>query len=166
MHDVINPATELVVAIGSSLSTSRRPDAAIARAQRSPAGMAAVAPADRAALLVRSPTSSASTTRSSRSSRSLNAGHTISNARWEANNVANVLGYYAGAPERLFGRQIPVPGGIDVTFKEPVGVVGIIVPWNFRCRSPAGASPRPSRPGAPSCSSRPSSTPLTAIRLG
>ena len=54
-----------------------------------------------------------------------NAGHTIGNARWEANNVANVLNYYSGAPERLFGRQIPVAGGIDVTFKEPVGVVGV-----------------------------------------
>ena len=60
-----------------------------------------------------------------------NAGHTIGNARWEANNVVNVLNYYAGAPERLFGRQIPVPGGVDITFREPIGVVGIIVPWNF-----------------------------------
>ena len=60
-----------------------------------------------------------------------NSGHTISNARWEAGNVRDVLAYYAGAPERLFGRQIPVPGGLDVTFREPIGVVGIIVPWNF-----------------------------------
>ena len=60
-----------------------------------------------------------------------NSGHTISNARWEAGNVRDVLAYYSGAPERLFGRQIPVPGGVDVTFREPIGVVGIIVPWNF-----------------------------------
>ena len=60
-----------------------------------------------------------------------NAGHTIGNARWEAGNVRDVLTYYAAAPERLFGRQIPVAGGLDVTFKEPLGIVGIIVPWNF-----------------------------------
>ena len=60
-----------------------------------------------------------------------NSGHTISNARWEAGNVRDVLEYYAAAPERLFGRQIPVAGGLDVTFKEPLGVVGVIVPWNF-----------------------------------
>ena len=60
-----------------------------------------------------------------------NAGHTITNARWEAGNVRDVLEYYAGAPERHAGRQIPVEGGVDVTFHEPIGVVGIIVPWNF-----------------------------------
>ncbi|MSV87771.1 MAG: aldehyde dehydrogenase family protein, partial [Actinobacteria bacterium] len=61
----------------------------------------------------------------------LNSGHTIGNARWEAGNVRDVLNYYSAAPERLFGRQIPVPNGIDITFKEPLGVIGIIVPWNF-----------------------------------
>lgn len=61
----------------------------------------------------------------------LNSGHTISNALWEAENVHNVLNYYAAAPERLFGQQIPVPGGINITYKEPLGVVGVIVPWNF-----------------------------------
>src|SRR6478735_5972376 len=60
-----------------------------------------------------------------------NAGHTWGNARWEAGNVRDCLNCYAGAPERLFGRQIPVAGGTDVTFHEPLGVVGIIVPWNF-----------------------------------
>ena len=51
--------------------------------------------------------------------------------RWEAGNVRDVIEFYAGAPERHSGRQIPVPGGLDVTFHEPLGVVGIIVPWNF-----------------------------------
>jgi acyl-CoA reductase-like NAD-dependent aldehyde dehydrogenase len=60
-----------------------------------------------------------------------NAGHVIGNARWEAGNVRDVLEYYAAAPERHSGRQIPVPGGVDLTFHEPLGVVGIIVPWNF-----------------------------------
>ena len=56
-----------------------------------------------------------------------NAGHTIGNARWEAGNVREVLTYDAAAPERLFGRQIPVPGGLDVTFREPLGVCAAIV---------------------------------------
>src|SRR5689334_24455953 len=60
-----------------------------------------------------------------------NSGHTLGNARWEAGNVRDVLNYYSAAPERLFGRQIPVPGGVDLTFHEPLGVVGVIVPWNF-----------------------------------
>lgn len=60
-----------------------------------------------------------------------NAGHTIGNARWEAGNVRDVLAYYSAAPERLFGRQIPVAGGLDITLKEPLGVVSVIVPWNF-----------------------------------
>ncbi len=60
-----------------------------------------------------------------------NAGHTIGNARWEAGNVRDVLTYYSAAPERHFGRQIPVAGGVNMTFHEPLGVVGIIVPWNF-----------------------------------
>ena len=56
-----------------------------------------------------------------------NSGHTIGNARWEAENVRNVLAYYSGAPERHSGKQIPVAGGVDLTFYEPLGVVGIIL---------------------------------------
>ena len=60
-----------------------------------------------------------------------NSGHPISQARWEAGHVRDVLNYYAAAPERLAGKQIPVAGGLDVTFHEPLGVVGVITPWNF-----------------------------------
>ena len=60
-----------------------------------------------------------------------NSGHPIGSARWEAGHVRDVLNYYAGAPERMIGQQIPVAGGMDVTFHEPLGVVGVIVPWNF-----------------------------------
>jgi len=60
-----------------------------------------------------------------------NSGHTITNARWEARNVRDVIAYYSAAPERLIGQQIPVADGLDVTFHEPLGVVGVIVPWNF-----------------------------------
>ena len=95
----------------------------------------------------------------------LNAGHTIGNARWEAGNVRDVLTYYAAAPERLFGRQIPVPGGLDVTFREPLGVVGIIVPWNFPMPI-AGWGFAPALAAGNCVVLKPAElTPLTAIRL-
>src|SRR6267154_908276 len=90
----------------------------------------------------------------------------VGQARWEAGNVADVLRYYAAAPERLFGRQIPVPGGLNVTFQEPVGVVGLIVPWNFPMPilgwglGPALAA------GNPVIAKPAERTPLTAIRFG
>jgi acyl-CoA reductase-like NAD-dependent aldehyde dehydrogenase len=165
MHDVINPATELVVASVPSLSLEET-DAAIARAKAALPAWAAVAPADRAAMLRRFSDIVRDHNEELAQLEVLNSGHTISNARWEANNVANVLGYYAGAPERLFGRQIPVPGGIDVTFKEPVGVVGIIVPWNFPMPI-AGWGFAPALAAGCTVVMKPAElTPLTAIRLG
>src|SRR5204862_5644058 len=60
-----------------------------------------------------------------------NAGKPIADARGEMEMVAQTFRYYAGAPERLVGQTIPVAGGVDMTFREPLGVVGLIVPWNF-----------------------------------
>jgi acyl-CoA reductase-like NAD-dependent aldehyde dehydrogenase len=60
-----------------------------------------------------------------------NSGHVIGNAEWEAGHVRDVLQFYSASPERLSGRQIPVAGGMDVTFNEPLGVVAVIAPWNF-----------------------------------
>src|SRR5581483_9950059 len=60
-----------------------------------------------------------------------NSGHPISSAEWEAGHVRDVLQYYAASPERLSGKQIPVADGLNVTFHEPLGVVGVITPWNF-----------------------------------
>src|SRR6202043_1902062 len=94
-----------------------------------------------------------------------NAGHTIGNARWEAGNVRDVLNYYAAAPERLSGRQIPVTGGIDVTFKEPLGVVGVIVPWNFPMPI-AGWALAPALAAGNTVALKPAEvTPLTALPL-
>jgi acyl-CoA reductase-like NAD-dependent aldehyde dehydrogenase len=96
----------------------------------------------------------------------LNAGHTIGNARWEAGNVRDCLAYYSAAPERLFGRQIPVPGGLDVTFHEPLGVVGVIVPWNFPMPI-AGWGFAPALAAGNAVVLKPAEiTPLTAIRIG
>jgi betaine-aldehyde dehydrogenase len=60
-----------------------------------------------------------------------NAGKPIADARGEISMVSETFRYYAGAPERLLGRTIPVAGGVDMTFREPLGVVGLITPWNF-----------------------------------
>jgi betaine-aldehyde dehydrogenase len=60
-----------------------------------------------------------------------NAGKPIGDARGEMGMVVETFRYYAGAPERLLGQTIPVAGGVNMTFREPLGVVGLIVPWNF-----------------------------------
>ncbi|MCW2785403.1 MAG: Betaine-aldehyde dehydrogenase [Marmoricola sp.] len=96
----------------------------------------------------------------------LNSGHTIGNARWEAGNVRDVLNYYSAAPERMFGRQIPVPGGLDFTVREPLGVIGVIVPWNFPMPI-AGWGFGPALAAGNTVVLKPAElTPLTAIRLG
>ncbi|WP_243076225.1 aldehyde dehydrogenase [Microbacterium sp. SS28] len=95
-----------------------------------------------------------------------NSGHPISSARWEASHVAQVLNFYAGAPERLNGQQIPVAGGLDVTFHEPYGVVGIIVPWNFPMTI-ASWGFAPALAAGNAVVLKPAElTPLTAVRLG
>jgi acyl-CoA reductase-like NAD-dependent aldehyde dehydrogenase len=96
----------------------------------------------------------------------VNSGHPISQARWEAGHVRDVLTYYSAAPERMIGKQIPVAGGLDVTFLEPLGVVGVIVPWNFPMTIASwGFSPALAAGNAVVL--KPAEwTPLTAIRLG
>ena len=96
----------------------------------------------------------------------LNSGHPIGQARWEAGHVRDVLTYYSAAPERLIGKQIPVAGGIDITFLEPIGVVGVIVPWNFPMTI-ASWGFAPALAAGNAVVLKPAEwTPLTAIRLG
>lgn len=129
-HDVISPVDESVIASIEQVDADGV-DAAIERAVRAQSEWASVAPGDRARLLRRAAEAIDAAIEELAQLEVRNSGHTISNARWEAGNVRDVLNYYAGAPERHFGRQIPVAGGVDITFREPIGVVGIIVPWNF-----------------------------------
>jgi len=165
MFSVINPATEEVVASIAPTSLEGV-DEAIASANIALKSWREVAPSDRAQLLRRFSDVVRDHVEELAQLEVLNSGHTIGNARWEANNVANVLGYYSGAPERLFGRQIPVAGGIDITFKEPVGVVGLIVPWNFPMPI-AGWGFAPALAAGCTVVMKPAElTPLTAIRLG
>jgi acyl-CoA reductase-like NAD-dependent aldehyde dehydrogenase len=162
---VVNPATEDVIATVPSASVEQA-DEAIARASEALPAWRAVAPGDRAAILRRFSDIVREHVDELADLEVANSGHTIGNARWEAGNVANVLGYYSGAPERLFGRQIPVPGGLDVTFKEPVGVVGVIVPWNFPMPI-AGWGFAPALAAGCTVVLKPAElTPLTAVRLG
>src|SRR5690348_6668396 len=129
-HDVINPATESLVTTVDLLDREAT-DEAIARSRAAFVSWRAVAPGDRARLLRRFAEVVDADRENLAQLEVTNSGHTIGNARWEAGNVRDVIAYYSGAPERLIGQQIPVADGIDVTFHEPLGVVGVIVPWNF-----------------------------------
>jgi acyl-CoA reductase-like NAD-dependent aldehyde dehydrogenase len=164
-HDVINPATEEHVRT-VDLASVEDTDAAIARAVAVGPAWRAVAPGDRGRLLRRFSDLVGDHQEELAQLEVANSGHTIGNARWEAGNVRDVLAYYAAAPERNFGKQIPVPGGIDVTFKEPLGVVGIIVPWNFPMPI-AGWGFAPALAAGNTVVLKPAElTPLTAMRLG
>jgi acyl-CoA reductase-like NAD-dependent aldehyde dehydrogenase len=165
LHPVINPATEEVVASVAS-SSAAETDAAIARAKAAAAVWREVTPADRARLLRRFADVVDSDREHLAALEVANSGHPITSARWEAGQVRDVLEYFAAAPERLFGRQIPVAGGIDVTFKEPLGVVGVIVPWNFPMPIASWAI-APALAAGNTVVVKPAElTPLTALRLG
>jgi acyl-CoA reductase-like NAD-dependent aldehyde dehydrogenase len=106
-------------------------DRAVARAVAAFGSWRAVAPADRAAMLRRLSEAVADHREELARLEARNAGKPIGDARGEMDMVAQTIGYYAGAPERLLGDSIPVAGGQAWTVREPLGVVGLIVPWNF-----------------------------------
>jgi acyl-CoA reductase-like NAD-dependent aldehyde dehydrogenase len=164
-HDVINPATEQVVTT-IDLVGLEETDAAIARAVEAGPAWRAVSPADRGMLLRRFADVVEAHTDELAALEVANSGHTVGNARWEVGNVVGVLRYYSAAPERLFGRQIPVAGGLDVTFKEPLGVVSVIVPWNFPMPI-AGWGLAPALAAGNTVVLKPAElTPLTAMLIG
>ncbi|HYO38818.1 MAG TPA: aldehyde dehydrogenase family protein [Nocardioidaceae bacterium] len=127
---VLNPATEEPVT-EVALASPEDADALIETAAAAFPAWRDVAPGERARLLRRFAAVVDEHVEELAELEVRNAGHTWSNATWEAGNVRDCLNYYSAAPERLFGRQIPVSGGVDITFHEPLGVVGVIVPWNF-----------------------------------
>ncbi|TXS51332.1 aldehyde dehydrogenase family protein [Streptomyces sp. t39] len=162
--DVLNPATEEVVATVPG-ATAADVDTAVTRAAAAQRAWAAAAPADRARLLRRFADVVDARTGELAALEVREAGHTIGNARWEAGNVRDLLEYAAGGVERLTGRQIPVPGGIDITLLEPLGVVGVIAPWNFPMPIAAwGAAPALAAGNAVVLKPA-ETTPLTALRL-
>jgi betaine-aldehyde dehydrogenase len=128
--EVINPATEEVVE-RLEPATEEDADAAVARAKKAFPAWRDVGPSDRSRLLRRLAEALASEIENLAQLESKNTGKPIGDARGEMGMVAETFHYYAGAPERLLGDTIPVSGGVNVTFREPLGVVGLIVPWNF-----------------------------------
>ncbi|MEU4082216.1 aldehyde dehydrogenase family protein [Streptomyces venezuelae] len=164
MLQVLNPATEEPVATVPA-ATPADVDAAVARAAAAQRGWAAAAPADRARLLRRFAAVVDDHAEELARLEVLEAGHTIGNARWEAGNVRDLLDFAAGGVERLNGRQIPVAGGLDITLLEPLGVVGVIAPWNFPMPIAAWATAPALAAGNAVILKPAETTPLTALRL-
>jgi acyl-CoA reductase-like NAD-dependent aldehyde dehydrogenase len=130
MLEVLNPATEEVVE-SLEQATEDDADAAIARARDAFPAWRDVQPDDRSRLLRRLADALESEQENLARLESKNTGKPIGDSRGEMGMVAETFHYYAGMPERLLGDTIPVSGGVDVTFREPLGVVALIVPWNF-----------------------------------
>jgi betaine-aldehyde dehydrogenase len=127
---VLNPATEEPIAELEQAGVEEL-DEAVARAKAAFPTWRAVAPADRARLLRRLATLVEEHAEELARIESRNVGKPISGARGEVGMVAEVFHFYAGAVDKHHGQTIPVSGGVDMTFREPLGVVGLIVPWNF-----------------------------------
>ncbi|MFH8376959.1 aldehyde dehydrogenase family protein [Streptomyces cyaneofuscatus] len=162
--DVLNPATVEVIATVPAASAADV-DAAVHRAAAAQRPWAAAAPADRARLLRRFAAVVDEHIEELAQLEVREAGHTIGNARWEAGNVRDLLDYSAGGAERLLGRQIPVAGGIDFTILEPLGVIGIIAPWNFPMPIAAWGLAPALAAGNAVLLKPAETTPLTALRL-
>ncbi|MBU3749231.1 MAG: aldehyde dehydrogenase [Mycobacterium sp.] len=162
---VINPATEQVVRTVELLDAAAVDDA-VARARAAQQAWAALPPAERAAALRAFAAVVDAHIGELAALEVANAGHPVSAAEWEAGHVRDVLQYYAASPERLSGRQIPVAGGLDVTFHEPIGVIGVITPWNFPMTIAAWGF-APALAAGNAVLLKPAEwTPLTSIRLG
>jgi acyl-CoA reductase-like NAD-dependent aldehyde dehydrogenase len=127
---VVEPATEQVMA-EIPRAGEEETDAAVERARAAFPSWRAVEPAERSALLHRLTDAIDQRAEDLAQLEARNAGKPISDARGEMGMVVETFRYYAGAPERLTGKTIPVSGGVDMTFREPLGVVGLITPWNF-----------------------------------
>ena len=162
---LVNPATGVAFETIAHTTISEVDDA-IRHAVSAQRAWAALAPAERANALRTFATVVEQHIEELAQLEVLNSGHPISQARWEAGHVRDVLNYYAAAPERMIGKTIPVAGGIDVTFLEALGVVGIIVPWNFPMTIAAWGF-APALAAGNAVVLKPAEwTPLTALRLG
>lgn len=162
---VIEPATERVLAELREASVEEA-DQAVARARAAFPAWRAISPKDRAAMMRRLAGAIESHREKLAQLEARNVGKPIGDARGEVGMVVDVFTYYAGAPERLFGKTIPVAGGVDMTFREPLGVVALIVPWNFPLTI-ASWKLAPALAAGNTVVLKPAGlTPLTAIELG
>jgi acyl-CoA reductase-like NAD-dependent aldehyde dehydrogenase len=161
---VLNPATEEPVAT-VPFASAQETDEAIARAAAAFPAWRDIAPSDRARLMRSFAFLVDEHVEELAALEVAGSGHPIGAARWEAGQVRDVLLYYSATPERLSGRQIPVPGGLNVTFHEPVGVVGLIVPWNFPMPILSWGLAPALAAGCVVVAKPAEATPLTAMRL-
>ncbi|CAN5395351.1 aldehyde dehydrogenase family protein [soil metagenome] len=162
---LINPATEEVLRDVPQTEVAAVDDA-VARAQVAQRAWAATAPAEKAAVLRSFAATVDAHVTELAELEVANSGHPIGAAEWEAGHVRDVLQFYSASPERLSGKQIPVAGGLNVTFNEPLGVVGIITPWNFPMPI-ASWGFAPALAAGNAVLIKPAEwTPLTTIRLG
>jgi betaine-aldehyde dehydrogenase len=127
---VLEPATEQVLAELPRAGVEET-DEAVARAKAAFPAWRAVSPPDRARLLYRLADALEARREPLAELEARNVGKPIGDARGEMGMVADTFRYYAGAPERTLGDTIPVAGGVAMTFREPLGVVALITPWNF-----------------------------------
>jgi betaine-aldehyde dehydrogenase len=163
--ELINPATEQVLRSVELLDAAGVDDA-VARAKVAQKAWAASPPAERAAALRSFAAVVDAHVDELAALEVANSGHPIGAAEWEAGHVRDVLQFYSASPERLSGRQIPVAGGLDITFNEPMGVIGIITPWNFPMPI-ASWGFAPALAAGNAVVLKPAEwTPLTSIRLG
>jgi acyl-CoA reductase-like NAD-dependent aldehyde dehydrogenase len=128
--EVLNPATAKPIAQLDRAGVDET-DRAVAAAKAAYPAWRAVKPADRARLLRRVAALVEEHVDGLARMETSNVGKPLGDSRWEMGMVADVFHFYAGAVEKHYGETIPVAGGVDFTFREPLGVVGLIVPWNF-----------------------------------
>jgi betaine-aldehyde dehydrogenase len=128
--EVLNPATAKPIAQLDRAGVEET-DRAVAAAKAAYPAWRAVKPADRARLLRRVAALVEEHGEGLARLETSNVGKPLGDSRWEMGMVADVFHFYAGAVEKHYGETIPVAGGVDMTFREPLGVVGLIVPWNF-----------------------------------
>ena len=162
---LLNPATEALI-VDQPLATRDDADAAIGRAAAALPGWRSMAPLDRVKLIRRFADTVAAHAEELAQLDTANMGMPIGNSRWCANTAADVLHYYAGAVDKHTGSTIPVAGGVTMTFHEPLGVVGVITPWNFPILTAAWKI-GPALACGNTVVVKPSElTPLSTIRLG
>jgi acyl-CoA reductase-like NAD-dependent aldehyde dehydrogenase len=162
---VIEPATEKVFAELPE-ADAEDADRAVAKAKVAYPAWKAVTPKDRANMMRRIAAAIDNHREELAQLEARNVGKPISDARGEVDMVVDVFNYYAGAPERLVGKTIPVAGGVDMTFREPLGVVALIVPWNFPLPI-ASWKVAPALAAGNTIVLKPAGlTPLTAVELG
>jgi betaine-aldehyde dehydrogenase len=165
LREVVNPATEEPIAELPSAGIEET-DAAVAAARAAFPAWRAVTPQDRARLLRRLATLVEEHGEELALLETRNVGKPIADSRGEVGMVADVFHFYAGAVDKQHGETIPVSGGVDLTFREPLGVVGLIVPWNFPLNI-ASWKLGPALACGNTVVLKPAElTPLTALRLG